>query len=77
MGLRLKPDFDRTAKNTNTMNNPPAEYCCFNCFTHPTLLEIVKHGADTEGQCDFCGSESVLLLHVSALYDSLNNAVRM
>jgi len=53
------------------------EYCCPDCFAHPTLRAIVEDEATHEGQCDFCGSESESLVHVSALYDVFRNVVRM
>jgi hypothetical protein len=58
-------------------DEPVREYCCPECFVHKTLRSIVEDESDDEGECDFCGSENVPLVHVSVLYDALHNAVRM
>jgi hypothetical protein len=42
-----------------------------------TLRSIVEDESGDEGECDFCGSENVPLVHVSALYDAFHNVVRM
>lgn len=59
------------------MDYPSPEYCCPNCFAYPTLLSIIEDESRDEGQCDFCGSEAVPLIHVSALYEAFHNAVRI
>jgi len=63
--------------NGSATDGPDLEYCCPECFAHPTLRAIIEEEATHEGQCDFCGSESESLVHVSVLYDAFRNAVSM
>jgi RES domain-containing protein len=50
------------------------EYCCPECFEHPTPRAIVEEESRAVGTCDFCESTGVPLLRVAALYDAFCNA---